>query len=43
MTDFASELKELIAKWLGFDDTDESEVVDALMDALDELAPDDDD
>ena len=43
MNDFASELKELIDKWLGFNDTEDTEIINALMDAVEELAPDDDD
>ena len=42
MNDFASELKELIDKWLGFNDTEDTEIINALMDAVEELAPDDD-
>ena len=43
MNDFAEELKELIDKWLGFNDTEDTEIINALMDAVEELAPDDDD
>jgi len=43
MSTFAEELRELIDKWLGLSDDDESDIFDALMDEVDRLAPVDDD
>ena len=43
MSTFAEELRELIDKWLGFNDTDETDVLNDLMDEVERLAPADDD
>ena len=43
MNDLASELKELIERWKDHPGTDETDILNALMDAVEELAPDDDD
>jgi hypothetical protein len=42
VNDFAAELKELIDKWRDHPGTSDEDIVNALMDVLDELAPDDD-
>lgn len=42
MNDFARDLKELIDKWRDHPGTDFEEIVNALIDAIEELAPDDD-
>jgi len=43
MNTFAEELRELIDKWLGLSDDDESDILNDLMDEVDRLAPVDDD
>ena len=43
MNTFAEELRELIDKWLGFNDTDETDGLNDLMAEVERLAPADDD
>ena len=43
MNNFAEELKELIDKWQGLLGTTREDIVNDLMDAIEELAPDDSD
>lgn len=41
MNDFADELRELIDKWRGFNDTSDEDIVIALAAAIQEIDPDD--
>lgn len=43
MDTFAEELKELVDKWRGFNQTDDEEIVVAMMDEIERLDPSDDD
>ncbi len=43
MNNFAEELQELIEKWQGLLGTTQEDILDDLMDAVEKLAPNDDD
>ena len=40
MNDFVAELRDLIDKWLNHPTTDKDEIINALMDAIEDLEPD---